>query len=952
MKRLFFAAAAALALSLASFADPAPIPFPQAGSDLKPDPALHFGVLPNGLRYVIMPNREPRERVSMRLLVLCGSLDEHDDERGLAHYLEHMAFNGSTHFAPDTLVKYFQQMGMRFGADANANTYNLRTIYMLDLPDHAPETLRGGLQVFRDFAGGLLLKPEMVDKERPIILAEKRTGDVAGFREAKAQTQFLLAGTRLASHITIGETDDIEHATREKFLQIYNEWYRPERMALVIVGDLDPALVEPQVVAKFKDLTDRAPAPAAPEMGHVRAALGLQTFYHHEAESPMTNVGILVLAPYTPSVDSTTVRRHHLIRNLATAIVNRRLQELAKTEGAPFRVAGMRVAEVENFYRQAQIGASCAPEHWQGALGVMEQELRRALQYGFTASELKEVVADDRAAYQQSVADAPTRRSERLVDELTYSLLYPEVFMSPADALAFAGPVLDQVTPEQCLAELRFAFSTPGRYVVVTGNADLPADANAAIAAAYHASEAVAVTAPKEAAVPAFAYTDFGPVGEVTRRQHLDDLDATLVTFANGVRLNVKHTDFETGRVRVHVRLGAGQLTQPKDQRGLNYFAAESFQLGGLGKHSADDIRKIYAGKVVNLNFSVQEDAFACLGVTTPQDLEAALQLLTAYVVDPGYRPEAERAARKYLEALYTQLQHTPNGVENIEIPQVVAPDYREGLPPKEVMMQRSLAEEKAWMAPALASGPIEIALVGDLDVDQAIALVAKTLGALPKREAKPSYREERSVRFADPPVERDYTYDARTPRAVVQLVWSGNDAWDFGRNRRLNLLADVLRDRMRIKIRERMGAAYGVAVNNVSSVTYPGYGRILVNALVAPDRADETLKAMLEVASDLSGHGVTEEEFLRAKKPAVNAVRDEQRNNQFWAGRVLPSCQEYPQLLERARTNAADTAAITAADLSALAKTYLAPEKAFRFKIIPAAAPAAPSSAPAAAAE
>ena len=254
----------------------AAMPFPQAGSDLSPDPALHFGALPNGVRYVIMPNREPHERVSLRLLVLCGSIDEADDQRGLAHYLEHMAFNGSTHFAPDTLVKCFQRMGMRMGADANARTSFLRTLYQIDLPVHEPATVAQGLQIFSDYAGGLLLTPEMVDKERPIILAEKRTSDSVQFRQYVAQMQFLLADSIFPKRITIGQKAYIDKASRGQFVDIYNTWYRPERMVVVVVGDIDPAAVEAQVVAAFKGLVAAHPADEYPDLGQATVSLGIR----------------------------------------------------------------------------------------------------------------------------------------------------------------------------------------------------------------------------------------------------------------------------------------------------------------------------------------------------------------------------------------------------------------------------------------------------------------------------------------------------------------------------------------------------------------------------------------------------------------------------------------------------------------------------------------------------
>ncbi|HZP58724.1 MAG TPA: pitrilysin family protein, partial [Opitutaceae bacterium] len=225
----------------------APLPFSQAASDLKPDPAAHFGALPNGVRYVILPNHEPKNRASLRLLVLAGSLDEAENQRGLAHFLEHMCFNGSAHYKPGTLVEYFQHLGMSFGGDTNAYTTFDHTAFQIELPDTQSATVAEGLQVFADFAGTLLLQPDQVDKERPIILSEKRTRDSVSYRQEVASFNFLLGDTLFSKRLPIGETQVIEQAKRDRFVDLYNTWYRPERMVVIVVGAIDPAAVEKEI---------------------------------------------------------------------------------------------------------------------------------------------------------------------------------------------------------------------------------------------------------------------------------------------------------------------------------------------------------------------------------------------------------------------------------------------------------------------------------------------------------------------------------------------------------------------------------------------------------------------------------------------------------------------------------------------------------------------------------
>ena len=248
-----------LALATPRPAPAAPPVFAQETSDLKPDPAATWGRLPNGLRYVILPNKEPRGRASLRLVVGSGSLYETDAQRGLAHFLEHMAFNGSTHYAPGTLVEYLQRMGMGFGGDTNAYTSFDSTVYMLELPDTQTATLAEGFQVFGDYAGSLLLETKEIDKERGIILAEKRTRDSVEYRTSVAEYQFLLGDSLFPKRMPIGLTDVIESAPRPEFVDFYNAWYRPDNLAVIAVGDFDPAAVEAQIKAGLR----AAPAPGA-----------------------------------------------------------------------------------------------------------------------------------------------------------------------------------------------------------------------------------------------------------------------------------------------------------------------------------------------------------------------------------------------------------------------------------------------------------------------------------------------------------------------------------------------------------------------------------------------------------------------------------------------------------------------------------------------------------------
>jgi zinc protease len=917
-------------------------PFPHEQSDLKPDPEVRFGKLANGVRYAVRPNKEPNGRVSLRLLVLAGSLHEAEDQRGVAHFLEHLAFNGSEHYPPGTLVEFFQRMGMSFGGDTNANTGHERTVYLLELAKADEATIAEGLRVLRDYAGGLLLLPQEIEKERQVILSERRARDAVGYRTFVAQFEAMLGSTLLPKRLPIGTPEVISNAGRERFTDFWNTWYRPERMAVVAVGDFgDATAIEKMIREAFAGLEPRAAPRDEPKLGELPKFDGIRPVYHYEPEAPSTEVSITRLTPHGPEEDTAARRIERLPRWLALSILNRRFSILAKKENAPLISARASVSEQFDFYRHASVSASCQPATWQAALGVIEQELRSALEFGFTAGELKEAVADMTNSLEQAVKTAPTRRSPNLADAIVHGLVDGNVFTTPAAELELFKPALEKVTPQDCVEALRAAFAGGGQFVSVTGNMKLEGEPLAAIAAAYENSQRVAVSGPANTDDGEWAYSDFGPAGAIEKRERVEDLGIELVTFANGARLNIKKTDFEAGRIGVHARIGVGSITEPADQRGLSALAGSTFTAGGLGKHSVDDLRRILAGRNVGVQFRPEADALVFSGATTPEDLALQLQLLGAFVTDAGYRPEALRQARKGIEQLYASFQHTPNGPLATEVANLLANgDPRFGMPPKEVMLSRNLDEVKAWLAPQLAQGALELALVGDLDVESAITAAARTIGALPKREPKPELPHLKKVTFPEKPFAKDYTFESEIPKGQLQLYWPSTDGREAARQRRLSMLASVFNDRLRVKVREEIGATYSPRAGSNASDIFPGYGYFSSSVDVDPPTAAKIADLIISVADDLANNGVTDEELNRAKQPALTAIQESMRTNGYWLTAVLARAQEKPQVLEWARTRFADVQSITAAELSQLAGEYLDRERASRATVLPSAPP------------
>jgi zinc protease len=908
--------------------------FAHETSDLPVDETVRYGTLPNGLRYALKANQEPRERVALRLLVEAGSLHETENQRGLAHFLEHMAFNGSENYPPGTLIEFFQRMGMNFGGDTNAFTSFDRTVYMIDLPDATSANLDEGLRVFHDYANGLLLLDEEIDRERGIVLSEKRTRDSVEWRSFLAELDFLYGDTRLAHRLPIGTEEVLSTAKRDAFVDYYDTWYRPERIAIVAVGDFDLDQLERKLRDRFSGLSARGPARDDPPTDQLLSVTGNLILHHAEAEAGSITVALQSISPYIDEPDTAATRLQDLPRDLAFAMLNRRLSELAKQENAPF-IGGRSGAG--SFYKIAEtvsIELTSQGDRWPEALALAENELRRAIQYGFQGPELHEIIAEMRNNLEQAVLRAPTRRSAGLAMGLISSIADDQVFTHPQTSHDLFMPALDGVTLEACNAAFREAWNSDHRYVAVIGNTGDTATSQPEnyITQILAQAQIVALEPPPKIEEVPWAYTHFGTTGDIYSRTYVEDLDLTLVEFSNRVRLNLKKTDFAAQSISLSIRIDSGLLTEPSGLEGLGVYASNTFTLGGLGQHSADELRRVLAGRNVGVSFSVGEDAFVFAGATTPEDLLLQLQLTAAHLTDPGFRPEADRQMRKAITQYYDRLAHLPSGPLQTEVPRLLASgDSRFGLPAREILDQRTLAEAQTWVAPLLQTGAIEIAIVGDLDIEATIAAVAQTFGALPPRKAKSTYPERRQVTFPAKPFDKDFRVPTEIPKAEVVLYWPTTDGMNVQVDRRLRVLAHILDDRLRLKIREELGDSYSPSAASITSDTYPGYGWIQANVTVDPDQAKKVSKVVRELGQQLAKEGTHADELQRAVQPILTGLQESARTNGYWLGAVLGQAQEQPQRLDWSRSRYADNEAITVEEINALAAQYLGEKRAFQ---------------------
>lgn len=911
--------------------------WPQDQSDIKADPKAVFGKLENGMRYLIYPNAEPPGRISLRLHIAAGSLMEADDQRGVAHFLEHMVFNGSKNFTPEELIPRMQRLGIAFGAHVNAYTSFDETVYMLDLPDLTEEMMKLGFTIMRDFGDGAKLELAEIDKERGVILSEKTSRDTVQYRLMEQQFDELLPGSLVSKRFPIGTEDVIKNAPRERFVDLYTRYYTPERMTFVVVGDVKPEEIEARIKDSFATLANPAEPGKNPVLGEIKPVEGVKAAVFSDKEVTSTDLSLVSVRPFSRVPDSTTRRLSMLPLGLAHAAIGRRFERIAKQDGSA--IAGGRASR-EELFNYAELGSfdvTVTDDRWQEALPILEQEYRRALEFGFTDAEIAEAKANVLNAYQQAVKTAASRKSDSLATGIAKSINEGAVFSTPETDLEIVSKGLDTMTPETCHAAFREFWADQGLHLVLTTKVE-PENARATLMSIYEESRSKPVEAPEQKQTAAFGYADFGTAGTVKSRKDITDLGFAQCVLSNGVRLNFKKTDFEKGSIRLTTRFGSGKLTQPKDTPGLDFFVSSVFDAGGLGKHSVDDLQQILAGRNVGTSFAIGDDAFTLGGRTTPEDLELQLQLMCAQLTDPGYREEALAQFKKAIPMIFQQLRHTPAGAQAAMEAWLHGGDTRWGVPDEAKLGAYTTDDARKWLTPALTKDYLELSIVGDFDESTLLPLVLKTFGALPARaDKKPDLAAARKITFPKAPGEKTFTYDSKIPQGTAMVVWQtdglrGNQKLF----RRLNLLGEILSDRLRKEIREKLGASYSPNAGPDGSEGLDGFGFMAAQCVGKAEDTQKLADTATEIANLLARNGTDDDELDRARKPLQAQLEKSKRDNAYWLGSVLAQSQEDPTRVDLIRGRDADYASITAKELHDVAIKYLGQKHALKVMIHP----------------
>jgi len=588
-------------------------------------------------------------------------------------------------------------------------------------------------------------------------------------------------------------------------------------------------------------------------------------------------------------------------------------------------------------WRTAVLTAAGRFDNWRQMAAALEKEHRRAFAHGFTDEELRIVRANWVNAYDEGVRMAATRPSPWLANALVGCLECGQVFSTPATVRDDLAPALAAATAAECSAAFRRVWGNEPLHVFMTANPAYPIDATGLVAVLNRSRDQDAPDIVRPAAAT-FAYVDFGPPGALVRDEHLADLDVHLAEFANGVRLNFKPTTFVADGVEIRVRVGTGLLGQPASAPGLALFASSAFTTGGLGRHSRRDLEDLFAGHSLSVRFSVDTDAGVFDGQCARRDLPLTLQLITAYMTDPAFRPEAMDEVRAKLSMMYSRMAESAGCPINMQSPRILAGgDRRFGTPELDAVMALDMTALARWLGPELKHGPVEMSVVGDISWEEARTAVARTLGALPPRQPRPAVAEDRGVRAPEPDPK---PYSFLTPPTMRQIAlawaWPVPDLADIHQERRCDLLAAVVADRLHERLREQLGASYAPSAGFASSDGFPAYSYLMAYAEVLPAQAEQAGKLVRAEIAGLRARPLGPDEFARVIQPFLRSRDDQLRSNPFWCIAVLSDAQQRPQRIVAARDRAADSASITPAEIQALANRYLDPNRTFFFVAVP----------------
>lgn len=880
------------------------------------------GKLPNGLRYLVLPHAPTKREISLRLLVNAGSLDERDDERGFAHFVEHMAFNGTRNFPAGSIQLFFQKLGLQMGADINANTSYTHTAYLLDLPEGRGDHFDEALVLLRNFADGLLFPAAEVSRETGVVISELNARDSAARRLGTQLVDQVYAGTSLPDRDVLGVPGQITSATPEKLRAFYQRNYAPDRMTVVIVGAIEPAAILERIKEAF------SPMAAAPEAVHSAPVVvppAVEGVKPHVVVVPTAKGAVIEFTHIGPRpADTPAGHREEIAQRMAINLLGRRLQ-VKRERGDMTRLspaqAGFGVAPVGSL-AQHTLSISTGPRDWAEGIQFLEAELRRARTSGFTPAEITEAVAGDLVSLRNRIPGAQGQPSPQLANEIMNLLRTDRTWRSPAVVLAEAKPMLETLTAEEVSKALNAALPDDGWHLIVRVAPADPTTPERLLAAYTRASGRALKTVVANTAELKFAYEDFGPAGDIAKRDRVEDLDLTLVSFANGVRLNLRPSKFENERFRLRIVFPVNGTFVSAEDGGIAELAGQILMHSSLAKQKESELSRLITLHGIARQFSVVNGT-PVLSMSGPvEELPFALRLLTAILSDLAFDDEHHSVALSYYNGIQRSLLTNPGPFALSEaMYHYTGRDSRTISKPAQVFGRLDRSEPESWLRTHILQGPLEIGIVGDFTADEAVTTAASTVGTLKKRRPLP--KAGQPFRSPTKASKGESTVDIPASTSMSVALWPVRSPQNPRSEAALRLAGDIFRDRLILVLREALGATYSPDVRFHRDAVQRDFAFAAVVNTFDPANAIKWTEGTVRLAARTAEKGVSTEEFTRLLEPLRSRYSADLRNNGWWLNSIVCTAQSLPAGLEEARAHGKVCEELTLEDVNAAAQVF-----------------------------
>jgi zinc protease len=852
------------------------------------DPLITVGTLPNGMRYYVRENRQPAARAELRLAVKAGSVLEDEDQRGMAHFVEHMAFNGTTHFPGNAVPTFMQSLGVRFGAHVNAHTGFDETVYELQIPTDNPNVVDRSLLILEDFAQAVSFDPKEIDQERGVILEEWRLGLGADERINDMQFPLLLKGSRYADRLPIGKPEIIRNVNHDRLKQFYTDWYRPDMMAVIAVGDFNKANMEFAIRSHFGSIpAAKSPRPRPTYTVPDQPGTAYSVITDPEATNTRISATSTMKAREQMTIGS---YRQHMVEQLFSAMLTTRLIEISQQPNAPFLRAQ---ADHDLFVRTIEVtslDALVAKGNVERGLSALFSELARVERFGFTAPELARMKLNLQRGLERAVVEKDKSPSGPLADEFIRNFIQDE----PIPGIVYEYGLNQRFLPEITLAEVNAVAKTfmpdRNRLVAISApeadKATLPNDVK--LAGVLSTTDASRLTAYVDTLSNRPLLARAPTAGSVAGTTTADTLGITEWTLSNGVKVVLKPTTFKQDEI-VFRAVSPGGTSLASD---TDYIPAETADAvvaqGGLGDFSRIDLDKVLAGTTASVRADIGPTEEGLAGGAARKDLETMFQLIYLTFTAPRADPVAFKVLTEQLRIALANREAQPDTIFNRTLDAALSQNHprAESLTPANVG-QMDLTKSMAFYKERFAdASDFTFVFVGSFDLPTMRPLVEKYLGSLPSQRRNEMVKDV-GIRPPAGVVQRQVK-SGIAPRSQVSIVFSGPFQNDEQHRVIAQAMADTLAGNLQRTLREDLGGTYGVSMVPRFSMRPVGEYRFTITFACDPARTDSLMKTAFQVINDYKMNGPGQGQVADTRATLTRDLETNSASNLYLLNRIL----------------------------------------------------------------